>query len=160
MVNEILFKPLEIPRKNIIRWQTEIINAIEVVEQYEKNIRKFFVLKSGEFPRFDLILLGMGEDGHTASLFPHTKALNETEKIVVANMVEKFNAYRLTMTFPTINNAANIIFLVSGENKAKALQMVLKADFQPEKFPAQSVKPTDGKLLWLVDEAAAENLEN
>jgi 6-phosphogluconolactonase len=160
MANEILFKPLEIQKTNIFRWQTEIINAVEVAEQYEKYVRKFFKLEPGEFPRFDLILLGMGDDGHTASLFPHTKVLLETSKIAAAEMIKKLNSNRLTLTFPTINNASNIIFLVSGENKAKTLQKVLEAEFQPEKFPSQGVKPTKGKLIWLIDEAAAENLEN
>ncbi len=158
MANEILFKPLEIQKTNIFRWQTEIINAKEVAEQYEKYVRKFFKIEPNEFPKFDLILLGMGDDGHTASLFPHTKALLENGKIAVAEMVKKLNSNRLTLTFPTINNASNIIFLVSGENKAKSLHKVLETEFQPEKFPAQGVKPTNGKLFWLIDEAAAECL--
>lgn len=160
MANEILFKPLEITKTNIFRWQTEIINATEVAEQYEKYITKFFELQPNEFPRFDLILLGMGEDGHTASLFPHTKALTETKKIAVSNLVKKIHANRLTLTLPTINNASNIIFMVSGENKAKTLQKVLEGDFEPEKFPSQAVKPTKGKLFWLLDEAAAECLSS
>lgn len=160
MANENLFKPLEIPKTNIFRWQTEIINAAEVAEQYEKYIRKFFALKPDEFPHFDLVLLGIGDDGHTASLFPHTKALSENKKIAVANLVKKLNSYRLTLTFPTINNASNIIFLVSGKQKAKTLQKVLETDPQPEKFPVQGVKPLDGKVIWLVDEDAAEFLKN
>ncbi len=159
MANESLFKPLEIPKTNIFRWQTEIINAAEVAEQYEKYIRKFFALKPDEFPRFDLILLGIGDDGHTASLFPHTKALSENKKIAVANLVKKLNSYRLTLTFPVINNASNIIFLVSGEQKAKTLQKVLETDPQPEKFPVQGVMPLDGKVTWLIDEDAAEFLK-
>ena len=159
MANEMLFKPLEIPKANIFRWQTEIINPTEVAEQYEKYIKKFFELNDGEFPRFDLILLGMGDDGHTASLFPHTKALNEIRKIAVSNEVKKLHTTRLTFTFPTINNAANIIFLVGGENKAKTLQKVLETEFQPEKLPSQAVKPVDGELLWLLDKSAAEFLD-
>lgn len=159
MANEIMFKPLEIPKTNILRWQTEIINAAEVAEQYEKYIRKFFELNADEFPRFDLILLGMGDDGHTASLFPQTKALNETKKIAVSNEVKKLHAQRLTLTFPTINNAANIIFLVAGENKAKTLQKVFESEFLPEKLPSQAVKPTDGNLFWFLDSSAAEFLK-
>ena len=158
MVNETLLKPLEISKKNFFRWQTEIINALETAEQYEQRIRKFFDLKEHEFPRFDLILLGMGDDGHTASLFPHTEALLETKRIAVANLVKKLDSYRLTLTFPTINNAFNVIFLVCGENKAKTLQIILEGEFQPEKFPSQLVKPTDGKMQWLIDEAAAGSL--
>ena len=160
MANENLFKPLEIPKTNVFRWQTEIINAAEVAEQYEKYIRKFFALKPDEFPRFDLVLLGIGDDGHTASLFPHTKALAEDKKIAVANLVKKLNSYRLTLTFPTINNASNIVFLVSGEQKAKTLQKILETEPQPEKFPVQAVKPLDGKVTWLIDKDAAEFLKN
>ncbi len=159
MANELLFKPLEIQRTNIFRWQTEIINVVEVAEQYEKTLRKFFKLNAGEFPRFDLILLGMGEDGHTASIFPHTKALDEQKKLAVANPVKKLSTTRLTLTLPVINNAENIIFLVIGEHKAKILQKILETDPQPEKFPSQAVNPSDGKLIWLIDEDAGEFLK-
>ena len=115
---------------------------MKIAEDYAKRI--------GDFLPFDLILLGMGDDAHTASLFPNTKALNETEKTAVANYVEKMDSYRLTITFPVINDAANVIFLVSGENKAEALHEVLHGEFQPEKFPAQNVQPKNGDLLWLV----------
>ncbi len=159
MASEFLFKPLGINKSNIFRWQTEIIDAPGIADQYEKTIRKFFGLKAGEFPRFDLTLLGMGEDGHTASLFPRTGALNETAKITAANLVKQIRSFRLTRTFPTINNPANILLLVSGEGKAKTLQKVLENDFDAEKFPVQCIKPENGKLTWLVDEAAAQFLK-
>lgn len=152
MANESLFQPLHISNENIFGWQTELENADEIAEDYEKKIRDFLP--------FDLILLGMGDDAHTASLFPNTEALNETEKIAVANFVEKFDAYRLTLTFPVVSKAANIIFLVSGENKAEALRKVLQGEFQPDDFPAQNVKPENGNLWWLVDEAAAKLLDS
>ena len=88
----------------------------------KQNLKDFFKLSENEFPKFDLILLGMGDDGHTASLFPFTKALNETEKIAVENFVEKLDTWRFTLTFPAINNAENIIFLVKGEDKAETLK--------------------------------------
>ena len=116
-------------------------------------------MPNGGLPRFDLILLGMGADGHTASLFPFTKALTETEKNAVANPVEKLAATRLTLTFPVINNARNIIFMVKGADKAAALREVLEGEFQPDKYPSQNVKPADGDLLWLVDEEAARLLK-
>lgn len=156
--NDFLFKPLKISPRNVYRWQTEIINAAEVAETYQRTLIRFFKLSNGEFPRFDLILLGMGDDGHTASLFPHTKAIRENSKIGVAHFVEKLDALRLTLTFPTINNAANVIFTISGENKAKALKEVLEGDFNPEKFPAQNVKLTDGNIFWFVDKKASEFL--
>jgi 6-phosphogluconolactonase len=140
------------------RWQTPGENTEEIAADYEKAIRKFFNLSDNEFPRFDLILLGMGDDGHTASLFPFTEALKETKKIAVANKVEKLETTRLTLTFPVINNARNVIFLVKGEDKAETLRRVLRGEFEPEKFPSQNVKPEDGSLFWLVDLAAARFL--
>jgi 6-phosphogluconolactonase len=101
----------------------------------------------------------MGADGHTASLFPSTQALYENERLAVANYVEKLDTTRLTMTFPVINNAANVIFLVAGEEKAATLREVLEGEYNPEKFPAQKVKPRDGNLLWLVDAQAARLLQ-
>ncbi len=157
MANETLFQSLQIPDENIFRWQTEKFeNAEEIAKDYEKKLEIFF-----QNPKsFDLILLGMGDDAHTASLFPGTKALKETKQIAVANFVEKFDSYRLTLTFPVINNAENIIFLVSGDNKAEALREVLRGEFQPEKFPSQNVKTENGNLWWLIDKAAAKLLDS
>lgn len=159
MANENLLKPLKIDRKNIHRWHTEIINAPEVAENYEKGLKRFFELANGEFPSFDLIFLGMGDDGHTASLFPFTDALNEKKRTVVSNFVEKLNANRLTFTFPTINNASNIIFLVNGENKAEALKEVLEGEKNCDKFPSQCVGSKKTKILWFVDEEASKLLK-
>jgi len=169
MANENLFQPLKISDTNIFRWQTELKDAGKIAVDYEEKINVFFA--SGDnppangggsdkkFPRFDLILLGMGADGHTASLFPFTEALNEKEAIAVENWVEKFKTFRLTMTFPVIDNAANVMFLIGGAEKAEALREVLKGDFQPDKFPAQKVKLNDGNLLWLADTQAARLLQ-
>jgi 6-phosphogluconolactonase len=93
----------------------------------------------------------MGADGHTASLFPETEALNEKNRIVVENYVPKFETNRLTFTFPTINNARNVIFLIGGEDKAETLREVLEGEFQPDKFPSQAVKPSDGNLMFITD---------
>ena len=158
MANEILFEPLMFPAGNIFRWETELKNAEIIAENYEETIKDFFVLAANEFPRFDLILLGMGDDGHTASLFPFTDALNQTEKIAAANYVEKLQTSRLTLTFPVINNAANIIFLVSGANKAEILCEVLEGEFQPEKFPSQKVNPGNGDIYWLIEANASQKL--
>ncbi len=100
----------------------------------------------------------MGDDGHTASLFPFTDALKERKKIVAVNWVEKLNTNRLTFTYPTINNASNVIFLVIGESKAEALKEILEGEYQPEKYPAQAVKLKDGELFWLIDRKAAQLL--
>lgn len=156
MANESLFLPLNISSDRIYRWHTEIEPPEHIAADYAEHIESVF----GGFPRFDLILLGMGDDGHTASLFPYTEALRETEKIACANFVEKLNTTRLTLTFPVINRAANVMFLVKGEDKKTVLKAVLQGDFQPEKFPSQMVKPENGELLWLIDETAAALLEN
>ncbi len=157
MANENLLKPLQIAEENIFRWQTELTTA---AENYEQTIKEFFDLSETEFPSFDLILLGMGDDGHTASLFPFTEALTETSRIAVENWVEKFAANRLTLTFPAINNATNIIFLISGASKAEVLREVLEGEFRGEQLPSQNVKPDDGNLLWLIDTDSARFLNN
>ena len=154
MANEALFLPLNISSDKIYRWHTEIEPPEHIAEDYAEHIESLF----GGFPEFDLILLGMGDDGHTASLFPHTEALQEKEKIACANPVEKLNATRLTLTFPAINRAANVVFLVKGAEKKEILKTVLEGDFQPDEFPSQNVKPENGELFWLVDEAAAADL--
>jgi 6-phosphogluconolactonase len=166
MANENLLKPLQISENQIFRWQTEIENAEKIAEDYEETIKEFFGLKDkppitvagsdNKFPRFDLILLGMGNDGHTASLFPFTNRLQECEKIAVANWVEKLKTKRLTLTFPVLNNAANVMFLVSGAEKAATLREVLEGEFQSDKFPSQNVILKNGNLMWLIDEKAAQ----
>jgi 6-phosphogluconolactonase len=102
----------------------------------------------------------MGPDGHTASLFPHTTALKNDRDIVVANFVEKFNAYRITLTTRTINNARNITFLAGGADKAEVLKQVLEGERNPDLYPSQLINPTKGSLLWLIDEAAAAQLSD
>ncbi len=153
-----LLAPLRIPETNIFRWKTEIKDAKKITEDYENAAKKFFSIKDNEFPKFDLIFLGMGADGHTASLFPNTKAVKESRRIAVANAVEKLVVTRLTLTFPVINNASNVIFLIKGADKAESLREVLQGEFQPEKYPAQSVKLNDGNIFWLIEKQAAQLL--
>jgi len=159
MVNESLFTKINIPSKNLHRVRAENRDAHAAAAEYEEDLRQFFMPKRDEFPRFDLILLGLGEDGHTASLFPDSQALKEQTKFVVANWVIKFNAYRITFTFPVLNRAAEVMFLVSGIDKADITLHVLEGENRPP-FPAQRVRPVDGKLLWMLDEAAAERLSS
>jgi 6-phosphogluconolactonase len=158
MANETLLARVPIPSENIHRIHAENPDATEAAEEYIEALREFFHLAAGLLPRFDLILLGMGPDGHTASLFPGTTAAFEQTRLVVAPWIEKFKTYRITLTPPVLNHAACVIFLVSGEEKAKTLRAVLGGPYQPEHLPAQIVRPVDGRLLWMVDRAAAQLL--
>lgn len=158
MAKEAMLEKVPVPPANIFRVPAENSNANLAAEEYEKTMRKFFGLADGQVPVFDLILLGLGPDGHTASLFPGTAALQEKDKLVVANWVEKFNTHRITFTLPVINAARCVAFVVSGMDKASALQAVLQSDAPGEKYPAKLVHPANGKLIWLVDRAAASAL--
>jgi 6-phosphogluconolactonase len=155
MANETLLAPLDISPKNIHRWQAELSDTSVVADHYQDELQALLEPHRGSI---DLVLLGLGDDAHTASLFPNTAALGESERLAVANWVEKLDAYRLTMTPLTINGARNIIFLVSGQEKAKAVAQVLEGEFRPEDYPAQLVIPQDGVVYWLLDEAAASQL--
>ena len=161
MVNESLLSKISIPPINVFRVKTENPDAVAAATDYEAQLRSFFELKPGEFPRFDLILLGMGPDGHTASLFPGSEGLQEKSRPVIANWVEKFKTHRITFTFPVLNRAAEVMFLVSGPDKADVLRQVLEGKAGEDKtlpLPAQQVQPEDGKLLWMLDHAAASKL--
>jgi 6-phosphogluconolactonase len=157
MAKEAMLSKVPVRAENIFRIPAEGKDANDVANTYEQTIMKFFALKAGEFPRLDLVLLGMGPDGHTASLFPGTAALEETKRIFVANWVEKLGDFRFTLTYPAINHAAEIAFLVSGADKATTLQQVLEN--QNAALPSQKIQPENGKLLWLADQAAAKNLK-
>ena len=157
MVHESLLTKITIPSENVFRVPAENPDADAAASEYEAQLRKFFDLKRGEFPRFDLILLGLGPDGHTASLFPDSKALEETSRLVVANWVAKFNTHRITFTFPVLNQAADVMFMASGADKADMVHQVLETKPTPP-FPSQRVQPSNGKLLWMLDQAAAAKL--
>jgi 6-phosphogluconolactonase len=146
----------KVPDDHVFRLRTEEKDADTAALQYEQTLGKFFGLQPGEFPRFDLVLLGLGPDGHTASLFPGTAALNEKIRLVVANWVDKFQSYRITLTLPVLNRAACVLFLVSGADKANIVREVLKNE--NANLPSQKVRPADGKLLWLLDRAAGGGL--
>ncbi len=159
MVEEAMLSKVPVIRDNVHRIKAENPNAVGVAEDYEQLLKEYFHLKTGEVPRFDLVLLGMGGDGHTASLFPGTSALNNREHLVAASWVEKFNSYRITLTPAVLCNANRIIFLVSGEEKAETLKSVLEGEYQPERLPAQFIRPVSGKLLWLLDRSSARLLK-
>jgi 6-phosphogluconolactonase len=158
MTCDTLLSRVPIPPENIHRIQGEEPEAEKAAEAYEQALCRVFRVAEGQLPRFDLVLLGMGPDGHTASLFPGTPALHERKRLVVAQWIEKLQTRRITLTVPVLNNAALVVFLVSGAEKAETLREVLLGEYRPERFPAQLVRPTDGRLLWLVDQAAARCL--
>jgi 6-phosphogluconolactonase len=148
---------VSIPARQVHPFETSELEPDASTAQMEAKIRA--ILPTGDFPpRFDLILLGMGDDGHTASLFPGTRAIHEDDQLVVANEVPNLNNVRLTFTPTLINAARNVVFLVSGAGKAEKLQQVLEGEFQPDLLPSQIVRPMQGTLTWLVDEAAASQL--
>ncbi|HKT51747.1 MAG TPA: 6-phosphogluconolactonase [Candidatus Angelobacter sp.] len=153
MANESLLSRVPIPAKNIHRVQAELA-APMAADQYQATLREFFSLQDGELPQVDLVMLGMGEDGHTASLFPGTAALEETSRTVVANHVEKLQADRITLTFPVLNAANEVLIIIAGENKAPVVRDIVNS---PEKclYPIQRVRPRHGRLLWLVEQQAA-----
>ena len=158
MADEAMLSKVPVPAGNVFRFAAENPDAADVAEAYEAALRKFFALEPGQFPHFDLILLGMGPDGHTASLFPGTAALQEKSKLAVANWVEKLKTSRLSLTLPVLNAARCVMFLISGTDKAAALKAVLEGDAPGEQYPAKLVRPSDGRLIFLVDRAAASEL--
>ena len=159
MASEAMLTRVPVPIKNVHRIKSEMADANEAAQEYEQTLREFFGLGEGELPRFDLALLGMGLDGHIASIFPNSNIIHEKERLVVAPWIEKLNSHRITLTPPVLNNAAAVILLVSGAEKAHVLRDVLEGDYQSERLPAQLIRPTTGELVWLVDRDAAQLLK-
>jgi len=158
MAAETLISKSPLKPEQVTRIKGEYPDADRAALEYEKTLREYFKLKDGEYPRFDLVLAGMGNEGHTLSLFPGTKALHADGRIAVRNWVGKLYAERITLTAPAASNAAQIIFMVTGADKAPALKAVLEGPYEPEQLPAQLLQPKNGKLLWLVDTAAGSML--
>jgi len=143
------------PVRSVHRMRGELPPG-EAAAAYEEELREFF--GPDDVPRFDLILCGLGEDGHTLSLFPETAALDVTDRWVVANPVLKLETTRLTLTIPVLNASRAVTFLVAGEGKADALKEILEGDADPRAYPAKLVNPESGDLTWMVDRAAAGSL--
>jgi 6-phosphogluconolactonase len=158
MARESLLSRVGLPDTNVHRIETERPDASEAARDYEKTLRSFFRLPPGALPRFDLTLLGMGADGHTASLFPGSDALRESLRLVAAPYVSSLGVHRVTLTPAVLNNSACVVFLVSGAGKAAALRAVLDSNTDPAAKPARCIRPTRGRLVWLVDRAAAGDL--
>jgi 6-phosphogluconolactonase len=156
MIDEALLSKIAIPESNVFRTVGQAEDPEVSALSYDEDLRRVFRVADGEVPRFDLILLGLGPDGHTASLFPESRALQIKDRLYVANFVEKFNSNRITMTLPLINEGEVVIFLVEGDGKAQILKEVLE---QPDKqYPSQLVAPRSGNLFWYVDKAAVRLL--
>lgn len=156
MAKAMLFDHIDIPTHNINPIPVDLEPG-KAAEEYESTIKQFF---GEEQPSFDLILLGLGENGHTASLFPGTDLVFENKRLVKELYVTDQNMFRITMTPLLINKAHNIIFLVEGKNKAEILNKVLNGPQQQDKFPAQVIKAANGNLYWFVDQKAAALLPN
>lgn len=154
MAFETLLSSVPIPKEQIFSMWSDDRTPEEYAAEYEEQLQ----LVLGEKGVFDLIFLGMGDDGHTASLFPHTEVLNEEAAWVKAYYLDPQQMYRITLTAPIINRAKNIVFLVNGEKKAPALREVLEGERNPKQYPAQLISPKKGRLFWLVDKAAASKL--
>jgi 6-phosphogluconolactonase len=157
MANEALLSRVNIPAENVHRIEG-LGDAAANASDYESELRGLFG-EDAEWPRLDLVMLGMGDDGHTASLFPATAALKEQRAWVVGNWVEKLDTWRITLTAPAINAARHVLFLVTGAGKAQRLREVLKGERDPSRLPSQLIQPREGTLEWFIDRAAAARLE-
>lgn len=147
-----------IPLNHIHRMRGEAADPKDAAREYESDLHSFFGLEKGNFPRFDLVLLGLGEDTHTASLYPGTDGIHERSRLTISHYVPQRSQFRITLTFPVINNAAQVCFLVAGTEKAQALRTVLEADATETVAPARFIKPIQGKIVWFVDRKAASML--
>lgn len=153
LAHEALLSYVPVSANNVHRFRSENPDAVAAAVEYEQTIIQ---VTQQTLPRLDLIFLGLGTDGHTASIFPGSEVLHETKRLVAAPYVEKLKTYRLTMTLPLLNNGASIVFLVSGAEKAQIVKEVLQGE---QKYPAQAVKPTQGELIWMLDKDAAGKLK-
>lgn len=156
MAKETLLDNVSTPTAQIHRMRGEI-DPGEAAEAYERTLRGTFGIEPPDVPRFDLNILGVGPDGHTASLFPGTTALEECERWVVENHVPQLQTWRITLTYPVLNAARLTLVLVSGENKSGAIRRIFDPN-ETDKPPAAFVQP-EGQMIWLLDEAAASKLE-
>ena len=154
-----LFNKINVDAGHIFPMPTEGMTPEEAAARYEATIRKEFGTPEGDVPAFDLIFLGMGDDGHTASLFPHTPPVHEEEKLVAANYVEKLATNRITLTPPVLLGAREVVFLITGETKAPALKQVLEGPENVDEYPSQLMRKAKGRVILLADRAAASQLD-
>ena len=157
MARETLLSLVPVAESQIHRMRGELPPEA-AADQYEQELRETMALGEGQLPRVHLLFLGMGSDGHTLSLFPHTAALDVTDRSVTANYIPTLDAHRITLTHPAANNAGVVAFMVAGEEKADTLAAVLEGPRDPQTYPSQLIAPANGFLYWLVDRAAAAKL--
>jgi 6-phosphogluconolactonase len=157
MTREAMLSHVPLPLAQIHRMEGELDPEVAAA-RYEASIRTSFRLEGAQLPEFDLVLLGMGDDGHTASLFPHTAALHESQRLVVANHVPQKETWRITLTSPVINHGREVAFLIEGAGKAQVLHDVFAGPLDPESKPSQLVRPESGRLTVLLDAPAAAQL--
>ena len=154
MVSETLISKSPLKPEQVFRIKAELEDTEQAALDYEQILRTQFPLRPGELPGFDLMLLGMGNEGHTLSLFPGTTALRDNGRLVVRTWVGKLYTERITCTAPVANNSAIVMFMIAGADKALALKSVLEGPYEPEQLPAQLIKPVNGKLIFLIDTSA------
>ncbi len=157
MTREQLLGKVPLAPERVYRIEGEL-DPEEAAARYESTIRREFRLEGAEAPRFDAVWLGMGDDGHTASIFPHTEGVHEIGRIAFANHVPQKDTWRISLSAPVINEALEVVFLIAGDDKAAPLERVLYGEPDPEETPAQLIQPRNGSLLFLLDEKAAAKL--
>ena len=157
MAHEVLLSHIQIPAPQVHRMPADSPGRDAASLTYTQEMQHVF--GTNGIPNFDLIQLGMGPEGHTASLFPHQPSLHETERLVIPVSVPKPPPDRLTFTPPILNAARNVLFLVTGADKADALHAVLEGEYNPDEYPAQIVRPPNGEVTWMVDTAAAQKIQ-
>ena len=157
VTKELLLDKVPLPASQVYRMEGEL-DPQEASSRYEALIRNTFKLEGAETPVFDLVQLGMGDDGHTASLFPHTEGIDELGRIAFANHVPQKNTWRITLSWPVIIAAREVVFLIEGAAKTEVLARVLTGPKDLETLPSQLIRPANGKLLFLLDTAAAAKL--
>jgi 6-phosphogluconolactonase len=157
MTKAAMLDEVPLPAENVHRMEGEL-DPEEAASRYEALIRNVFRLEGAQTPTFDLIWLGLGPDGHTASLFPHTEGLHEMSRIVMANHVPQKDTWRITLTWPVIVQGREVAFLIEGEEKAEMVRTVFAGTYDPEQWPAQLIRPACGKLTLMLDSAAAAQL--
>jgi 6-phosphogluconolactonase len=155
MAYETLLNHVPIPASQIHVMQTENISPEKSADQYEKILHEYFAASESELPTFDLVLLGMGDDGHVLSLFPGTSVIREEKAWATSLWLESQKMYRITLTKSIVNKSSRVAFLTTGANKANALKEVLHGHYNPDLYPSQEIKPENGEMHWFVDEAAA-----